>query len=111
MHPRLPMQKDSAVMRELVDKHFADNWVVCWAPGFLAHLPVRWSGFKAASSALNSIISPSTATVLATSSQASMLTLLVEVQVKCCTPTLVLNCGCCQGMLSQHDALHSMITA
>lgn len=40
------------VMREIVDKHFADNWVINFYMGFTVDLVVAWNNFKAASSAI-----------------------------------------------------------
>ena len=75
------MQKDTAGMRELVDKHFADNWVISWAPGFLADLPVQWARYKAAAAALNGIIVASHVRSLAAPVLASIPQHLKEVQV------------------------------
>jgi WASH complex subunit strumpellin len=40
------------VMKELVEKHFADNWVVHYYAGFTADLSVAWAAFPAARDAL-----------------------------------------------------------
>jgi WASH complex subunit strumpellin len=40
-------------MREIVDKHFADNWVISYYLGFIVDLSVAWVPYKAASLALN----------------------------------------------------------
>lgn len=74
------LQHDTAAMRELVDKHFADNWVVSWAPGFLADLPVQWAQYSAAASALNGIIAPSHVRSLATLAREAMRSVLVDVK-------------------------------
>ena len=36
-------------MREIVDKHFSDNWVVAYYMGFTVELPHAWDGYKACS--------------------------------------------------------------
>lgn len=33
-------------MRELVDKHFVDNWVVPWSHGHFADLTLTWEPYK-----------------------------------------------------------------
>lgn len=40
------LQGDAALMRVLVDKHFVDNWVVAWAPGFTSDLAQEWANHK-----------------------------------------------------------------
>ena len=42
-------------------RHFADNWVVAWGPGFRSDLAVEWESFKAARSALSGVVTPSRA--------------------------------------------------
>lgn len=39
-------------MREIVDKHFPDNWVIAYYLGFIVDLSVAWEPYKAARSAL-----------------------------------------------------------
>ena len=39
-------------------RHFADNWVVAWGPGFRSDLAVEWESFKAARSALSGVVTP-----------------------------------------------------
>ena len=46
------LHRDGSLMRTLVDRHFADNWVVAWGPGFYTDLAVEWDGFRAARAAL-----------------------------------------------------------
>jgi len=45
-----------AVMREIVDKHFPDNWVISIYMGIIVNLVDAWSPYKAASSALNNTV-------------------------------------------------------
>ena len=40
------LQGDAGLMRVLVDKHFEDNWVVAWAPGFTSDLAQEWANHK-----------------------------------------------------------------
>lgn len=47
------MATDTVMMRELVDKHFSDNWVVPVYLGTLHDLTMYWKPFKAAMSALD----------------------------------------------------------
>lgn len=46
------LQDQSAVMREIVDKHFPDNWVITYYLGFTVDLSIAWENYKAAKSAL-----------------------------------------------------------
>ena len=46
------LHRDGSLMRTLVDRHFADNWVVAWGPGFYTDLAVEWDSFRAARAAL-----------------------------------------------------------
>lgn len=55
------LHRETAVMRELVDKHFVDNWVVPWAHGLFADLTVTWEPYKAARTALDTAISSANA--------------------------------------------------
>jgi WASH complex subunit strumpellin len=45
-----------AVMREIVDKHFQDNWVVPYYMGYTVDLSEVWALYKAASTALNNVL-------------------------------------------------------
>ncbi len=48
------LHKNKSAMREVVDKHFCDNWVLPLYMGHLVDLSVEWAPYKAASDALNS---------------------------------------------------------
>lgn len=37
-------------------RHFADNWVVAWGPGFRSDLAVEWESFRAARTALGGVV-------------------------------------------------------
>jgi len=43
-------------MREIVDKHFADNWVIPYYMGFIVDLTVQWENYKAAKAALSNTL-------------------------------------------------------
>ena len=43
-------------MREIVDKHFPDNWVISIYMGHIVNLYDMWEPFRAAKSALNNTI-------------------------------------------------------
>jgi len=45
-----------APMREIVDKHFPDNWVIAYYMGFTVDLSVEWEPYKAAKLALNNTV-------------------------------------------------------
>ena len=47
--------------RKFACRHFTDNWVVAWGPGFRSDLAVEWESFKAARSALSGVVTPSRA--------------------------------------------------
>ncbi|XP_050504849.1 WASH complex subunit 5 isoform X1 [Diabrotica virgifera virgifera] len=46
----------TAVMREIVDKFFPDNWTISLYMGYTVNLIVSWDAFKAAKSALNNTL-------------------------------------------------------
>lgn len=50
------LSNQQAVMREIVDKHFPDNWVIPWYLGFTVDLSVEWKSYKAAFMALQNTI-------------------------------------------------------
>lgn len=50
LHNRQP------VMREIVDKHFADNWVINLYMGMSVNLIDAWEPYKAAKAALNNTL-------------------------------------------------------
>ncbi|EGB10206.1 hypothetical protein AURANDRAFT_23554 [Aureococcus anophagefferens] len=46
----------TAAMREVVDKHFSDNWVVPVYMGHVVDLSVEWAGYGAAAAALRNVL-------------------------------------------------------
>jgi len=50
------MHKENAAMRELVDKHFSDNWVISFYMGFVVDLSIMWEPYKAAMTALRNTL-------------------------------------------------------
>ena len=52
------LEESGHMMREIVDKHFADNWVVAYYMGFTVELPHAWDSYKAAKIALGNTIQP-----------------------------------------------------
>ncbi|KAL0215921.1 hypothetical protein P9112_008105 [Eukaryota sp. TZLM1-RC] len=52
------LKNSDAVMREIVDKHFSDNWIISFYLGHLIDLTVAWEPYKAAKNALNNTINP-----------------------------------------------------
>ena len=46
-------------MREIVDKHFPDNWVISIYMGNTVNLYDAWAPYKAATTALNNTLDPS----------------------------------------------------
>ena len=59
------LREDGVAMRELVDRHYADSWVVPWAPGHVADLTVVWAPYSAARAALDTAAPPAVARRLA----------------------------------------------
>jgi WASH complex subunit strumpellin len=52
------LQNENAKMREIVDKHFPDNWVLPIYQGHLVDLTEFWKTYNAAMKALNNNIVP-----------------------------------------------------
>jgi WASH complex subunit strumpellin len=50
------LNNENAKMREIVDKHFPDNWIIPVFQGYLIDLTVYWNEFKAAKMAMNNNI-------------------------------------------------------
>ena len=50
------LHEETAMMREVVDKHFNDNWVVPFQMGFAVDLSQAWEPYKAARLALDNIM-------------------------------------------------------
>jgi WASH complex subunit strumpellin len=50
--------REQAIMREIVDKHFPDNWICSYYMGFTVDLSQVWVPFKAANMAINNTIEP-----------------------------------------------------
>lgn len=52
------LEKEQAAMREIVDKHFADNWILSYYLGYMADLTTTWSStvYPAAGAALNNTL-------------------------------------------------------
>jgi WASH complex subunit strumpellin len=46
------LEKERAKMREIVDKHFPDNWVLPLYQGYLIDITEYWHKFPAAAKAL-----------------------------------------------------------
>ena len=46
------LHNQNATMREIVDKHFSDNWVISFYMGFVVDLSIMWEPYKAAIVAL-----------------------------------------------------------
>mmetsp|Transcript_25594 Transcript_25594/g.52071 ORF Transcript_25594/g.52071 Transcript_25594/m.52071 type:complete len:1147 (+) Transcript_25594:262-3702(+) len=52
------LEKEAAAMREIVDKHFSDNWVISFYMGYVVDLSVMWEPYKAANAALKNTLEP-----------------------------------------------------
>lgn len=53
------LHNDEGGMREIVDKHFGDNWIISVYMGHVIDISKEWSNFSAASAALANILTPS----------------------------------------------------
>ena len=49
------LKKQNATMREIIDKHFNDNWVISTYMGHVVDLSVEWANYPAAKAALDNI--------------------------------------------------------
>ncbi len=67
-------------MREIVDKHFADNWMVSFYLGYTVDLSVDWLPYPAAITALNNTIGLPNVKLLAKRNWEKMPKLLQEIQ-------------------------------
>lgn len=45
-------------MREIVDKHFSDNWVIPYYLGYIVDLTYWWEPYKAARNAIQNTLDP-----------------------------------------------------
>jgi WASH complex subunit strumpellin len=54
------LRDENAKMREIVDKHFYDNWVVPVFLGYLVDLSFEWKLYDAASRAIKNTVTPKT---------------------------------------------------
>lgn len=50
------LEAKKAKMRELVDKHFSDNWVIPFYLGYYVDLTVEWADYDAAKKALENTL-------------------------------------------------------
>lgn len=50
------LHNKTAVMREIVDKHFSDNWVINLYMGMTVNLIDAWEPYRAATAALNNTL-------------------------------------------------------
>jgi len=50
------LETEASMMREIVDKHFCDNWLVPFQMGFVVDLSQAWEPYKAARAALDNIL-------------------------------------------------------
>jgi WASH complex subunit strumpellin len=59
------LRDERAVMREIVDRHFPDNWVIAYFMGFYVDLSVAWAPYKAAAAALANTVAADNVRALA----------------------------------------------
>mmetsp|Transcript_28154 Transcript_28154/g.84350 ORF Transcript_28154/g.84350 Transcript_28154/m.84350 type:complete len:1190 (-) Transcript_28154:385-3954(-) len=58
------LQRRDIMMREVVDKHFSDNWVIPLYMGHVIDLSVEWASYRAAAAALANVLTPAAANEL-----------------------------------------------
>uniref|UniRef100_A0A7S1XR60 WASH complex subunit strumpellin n=1 Tax=Phaeomonas parva TaxID=124430 RepID=A0A7S1XR60_9STRA len=51
------LKGEPATMREIVDRHFSENWVIPAYMGYVVDLSVEWSSYAAAAAALGNVLS------------------------------------------------------
>ena len=54
------LHNNKATMREIIDKHFNDNWVISVYMGKVVDLTTEWANYSAASNALSNVITTTT---------------------------------------------------
>lgn len=74
------LASERATMREVVDKHFADNWIISLYLGYTVDLSVVWAKFPAASKALEPTLEPDNVLKLASTAVANVPKLIEEVR-------------------------------
>ncbi|CEF98260.1 WASH complex, subunit strumpellin [Ostreococcus tauri] len=50
--------RGTSAMREIVDRHYADNWVVTCVPGMTVNLLAEWQPYEAAATAMRNAVTP-----------------------------------------------------
>jgi len=50
------MESKKPKMRELVDKHYSDNWVIPYYLGYCVDLTVEWKDYDAAKKAMDNTL-------------------------------------------------------
>ncbi|XP_073257126.1 WASH complex subunit 5-like isoform X2 [Porites lutea] len=73
------LQNQQAKMREIVDKHFPDNWVISIYMGIVVNLVEAWDPYKAAKTALNNTLDVTNVKNLASRFNTKVRSLNVEV--------------------------------
>ncbi|EEZ99542.1 WASH complex subunit strumpellin homolog-like Protein [Tribolium castaneum] len=76
------LHSQTAIMREIVDKYFPDNWVISIYMGFIVNLAESWECFKAAKMALNNTLETVNIKGYASSYGSSVLPLLKATNLK-----------------------------
>ncbi|XP_054154297.1 WASH complex subunit 5-like isoform X2 [Oppia nitens] len=74
------LHNESAAMREIVDKCFADNWIISMYMGFVANLVEEWDPYKSAKLALNNTIDQKNVKIHANKYNSKIIKLLPQLQ-------------------------------
>jgi len=74
------LQNETALMREMVDKFFPDNWVISYYMGTTVNLADVWMGYKAAKAALNNTLHQSNVKKVAAKFKNQLATVLPDIK-------------------------------
>jgi len=74
------LNSENAVMREIVDKFFPDNWVITYYLGFTVDLSQMWEPYKAARAAIQNTMAMSNVTEISTMHWENLVKLGKEVE-------------------------------
>lgn len=60
------LEKGTSTMREIIDKHFSDNWIISYYLGYTVDISIAWAPYAAAKAALQNTLDPANVTRVAT---------------------------------------------
>ena len=74
------LKRRKSAMREAVDRHFSDNWVIPIYMGHVVDLSVEWAPYPAARAALGNVLSVANAGALASANDATITSCLARLK-------------------------------